>query len=462
MRRVTVIGGGISGLVCALRLAGRPDTQVILLEEDDRLGGKFHTTGFEGSIVEGGADGFIAWRPQGLQLCRELGIDVVRSAPERSSIIRDGRPQAIPAGIAGALPTKLMPVLRANLLGPSAKLRLLSELLRPRRRDQGDESVGGLVRRRAGGQIWERLVEPLVAGMYAGDGERLSAQSAVPFLVQAERDHGSITRAALIARRKARAAVRAGGTRSGGAAPVFCTAPEGMGAIVDAIAQRLSATAEVRTGEGAHALTRSGSRWRITTTKGVVDADAVVLAAPAFASAELVRATDGVLADELDSIPFADTTVVAFVFASSAVPRDCGLGYVVPRIERSPVVACSISSAKFPQLAAPGHAVVRIFLGRHGDPVETRTDAELAAIARASLAHTVGIDADPLLTRVFRLPAAFPQYVVGHGERVAAILARVAAHPGLFVTGASYEGIGIPDCIGAAERCAAAVSRYLG
>lgn len=460
MRQVVVIGAGISGLVCALRLSAMSDVQVTLLERDDHLGGKIATRRHEGSVIEGGPDGFIAWRPQGLALCKELGIDVVRSTPGRSAIIRAGRPNAIPAGIAGTLPTSVMPTLRSPLIGLRAKARLLTEGARRRRREDTDESVASFVARRAGRDVWDRIVEPLITGMYAANGELLSAQATTPLLVAAEREHGSLTRAALAARRRARRSPDP--KRTTGGAPVFCTTADGMGGIVHAIEARLAGVADVRTGATVTAVERTPDGWAVQLADEVIAADSVVIAAPAFAAAELLRGVDPALGDELAAIPFADTSVVAFVFPAGAVPPTAGLGYVVPASEGTPVVACSVASSKFPDLVGGDHQVVRVYVGRHGDGSQLLSDDETAAIAERHLAGTLGIHVPPMWRTVVRMPAAFPQYVVGHRDRVARIEALASRHPGLILTGASYTGIGIPDCIGAGWASADRAAEGLG
>jgi oxygen-dependent protoporphyrinogen oxidase len=295
--------------------------------------------------------------------------------------------------------------------------------------------------------------------MYAANGELLSAQATTPLLVAAEREHGSLTRAALVTRRTAHRAP--GPKRPAGGAPVFCTTADGMGGIVRAIEARLAGVADVRTGAGVTALERTSGGWKVRLSDEVVVADAVVVAAPAFVASELLRGVDPVLGDELSSIPFADTSVVGFVFPAGAVSANAGLGYVVPASEGTPVVACSVSSAKFPELVGDDHQVVRVYIGRHGDGSQSLSDDETLAIARRHVTSTLAIGLAPIWSTVVRIPAAFPQYVVGHRERVARIATCVARHPGLLLTGASYQGIGIPDCINAGRASAHQVLEYL-
>lgn len=454
MPRVAIIGGGISGLVCAYRLSQVPGMDVVLFEASGRLGGVIssHTDG--ATVVEDGPDGFIAWRPQGLSLCDELDLRVIRSQPARSSIAFRGRLHPIPAGLAGGLPTQVRPMLRSSLFSPVGKLRLLCEGLVPARRGAGDESAMALVTRRAGRQVWQRVVEPLVAGMYAAQGQALSARAVLPLVADAERRHGSITRAAIRSRRLARSGAGSGG------APVFCTTPGGLGAMIGELERRLlNAGVEVVTGSPVTHCQPVDRQWRVAVGAVVREFDAVVAACPANVTASLTDGFDSELATMLRTIPIARTAVAWMQFAADDVP-DIGLGYVVPAAEGSPVVAVSVYSRKYPELCEPGHVVLRVFVGRHGD--DPMADRDVLSIARGHLLATADVHATPRVAHVVQWEAAFPQYTVGHHGRVDDTFARVGRHPGFVLAGASYRGIGIPDCIASGDDAARAVSAAFG
>ncbi len=453
MPRVAVIGAGIAGLSAALRLALTPDVDVVLIERDERLGGKILTDHAEGCVLEGGPDGFIAWKPQARALCESLGLDVVQSAAGRSGIVAGGRVHPIPAGIAGAIPTQIMPTLTSPLLSVAGKARLLAEPLVPRRRTDSDESVGSFVRRRGGREVWDRLVEPLVTGMYAGDGEALSVEATLPMLPDAERTYGGLVRAGRAARRS---------SRPTGGPPTFLTPSGGMGAIVAAIRERIADTVDIRCGTRVWGLIPADAGWTVAAGDAVLAIDGVVLATPASTASRLVAAFDPELSGVLDDIPYGSSAVVSMVFPAGVVPASIGHGYLVPRAERTPVVACSVASAKFPQLAAADRSVIRMFMGRHGDAdVVKEHDDELVRRARGELRRTMGIDVAPTAERVVRWDEAIPQYVIGHRARIERIRARVDLHPGLELAGAAYRGVGIADCIASGDDAAGRVLRHI-
>lgn len=453
MPRVAVIGAGIAGLSAALRLALTPDVDVVLIERDDRLGGKILTDRAEGCVLEGGPDGFIAWKPQAKALCESLGLDIVQSAQGRSGIVGGGRVHRIPAGISGAIPTQVMPTLASPLLSVAGKARLLAEPLVPRRRADADESVGSFVRRRGGREVWDRLVEPLVTGMYAGDGEALSVEATLPMLPDAERTYGGLVRAGRAARRS---------NRPTGGPPTFLSTPGGLGAIVTAIHERIATTVDIRCGTRVWGLVPSAAGWTVAAGDAVLDIDGVVLATPATAASRLVAAFDPELSGALDAIPYGESAIVSLVYPVGTVPASVGHGYLVPRAERTPVVACSVASAKFPQLTAPDRSVIRVFLGRHGDAaVLQERDHQLVERARQELRHTLGITARPLVERVVRWDEAIPQYVLGHRARIERIRARADLHPGLELAGAAYRGVGIADCIASGDDAAGHVLRHI-
>ena len=452
---VVVIGGGIAGLTAAyrVRMAGLP---VMLVEAESRLGGKIHTERRDGFVLEGGPDAFLATKPHGRALCEELGIPLVGSNQEvrRAFIMRDGRLHPLPEGFTGVAPRQLGPMIRTPLLSVRGKLRMGLEFFVPRRTDGADESMAALVRRRAGREAWERLVEPLVTGVCAGDGEALSARAAFPMLPAAEDHHGGFIRAG-------RAAKKAGQTVP--TALLFATPQGGLGALVDALADRVGADA-VRTGRSVAAIQRTAAGFDVTCDDGTVEpAAAVILATPADPAAGLLRPLDPALADELAAVTYVSTATVSLAYPDAAIGRPLdGHGYVLPRREGSPVLACTITSTKFPHRAPGGWTLVRAFIGRAGQPdALSHDDDALIALARADVERNLGITAPPAWTRLFRWPQAIPQYNVGHLARVERVAARLATLPGVMLAGHMLHGIGIPDCIASGERAAADAVAYV-
>jgi oxygen-dependent protoporphyrinogen oxidase len=455
--QVVVIGGGIAGLAAAYRLVAIGEVDVTLVEKDARLGGKILTENVDGFVIEGGPDAFLAWKPRGRALCDELGLEVVGSNEQarRAYVMRDGRLHMLPNGIAGVIPRRFAPTMRSPLLSPRGKLRLAVEWAVPRRRGDGEESLAAFVSRRAGRETWERLVEPLVTGVYAGDGERLAMEATFPMLGEAESEHGSLIRAGLAAR-------RAGRTAPPG--PMFMTTTEGLGGLVDALARRVEQAGTLITGAEVLSIGRSGGTWHIGLNgRPDLQADAVVLATPAHESAALLTDVDPALAGELRAVPYVSTATVSLAYAEQAVRRPIdGHGYVLPRTEGSPIVACSIVSTKFPTRSKAGWVFVRAFVGRHGQPDPlARSDADLVDLVAGELARSLGVQGEPALRRVYRWPEAIPQYVLGHRARIARIRDQVAKHPGLAVAGAAYRGIGIPDCITSGDEAADGVLEHV-
>ncbi|MGH2615413.1 MAG: protoporphyrinogen oxidase [Thermomicrobiales bacterium] len=462
-RHVVVLGGGISGLAAAHRLLdAAPDVRITLIEAEDRLGGKIVTERVDGFLIEGGPDSFLASKPGGVGLCAEVGIDDslqgLTPRGRRAFVLSQGRLHDLPEGLSGLVPTRLTPLARSSLISPAGKARVALDYLLPRHRGEADESLGGFIRRRLGSEAWERLVEPLMAGIYAADGDRLSLAATFPQLQDAERQHGSVIKGVLAARRL---------QRPSGTLPAspFLTPTGGLGALVTAIANQLrSGGVDVRLCTAASVIRPAAHGIEIWLSDGEpIAADAVVVATPSFMAAKLVTGFDPALAADLDAIPHASTAIVTLAFRRDEIPHSMdGHGYVVPRVEGGPILACTWSSRKWSGRAPAGWELIRVFIGRSGqDDLLAADDDGLIALARNELAMRLGIDSSPSLQRVTRWPQGMPQYVLGHPERLARIDAALGRHPGLFLAGNAFRGVGIPDCIASGERGAEAASSHL-
>lgn len=449
---VAVIGGGIAGLAAALHLRRvlGPE-RIVLIERERRLGGKIVSERVAGFVIEGGPDCFLAVKPGGVELCRELGLEdrLCGTNPLRrgSFIKRNGQLYRLPEGLTGLVPSRVTPLLRTAMLSIPGRLRAGLELFVARRRDTGDESIRDFTTRRFGREAYDWLVEPLLGGIFAGDGSLLSLAATFPQLRELEQTHGSVLRAM---RR------RAPGARGTGSA--FVTPATGLAEIVEAIEARLG---NVTTGSPVVSLRGRAPEYRIALADGrSIPARAVVCATPAFVTSELIAPLDAELAGELAAIPFVSTATISLAYPAAALSRPLdGYGYLSPRAEGGPVVACTWTSTKFPSRAPGDAALVRLFVGRDGmEAVVFEDDERLVSIAREELHRTVGITAEPTFWRVFRWAKGMPQYVMGHLDRVGRIEHCLARHPGLFLAGASYCGVGIPDCI---ESGSAAAGRAL-
>jgi oxygen-dependent protoporphyrinogen oxidase len=454
---IVIVGGGIAGLAAAYRLiTSEPSLQVTLIEASERLGGKIVTERVDGFIIEGGPDSFLASKPRGVELSEEIGLtdrlQGVTPRPKRAFILHGGRLHELPEGLTGLVPTRLAPLARSSLLSPMGKARVALDYVLPARHDGKDESLGAFVRRRLGREAWERLVEPLAAGIYAADGEDLSLTATFPQLRDAELKHGGLIRGVLAARAAASAA---GASRS-----AFLTPAGGLDELVSPLESQLRRSrASIRTGVAANAIFDSDNSYGISLACGEsLRADAVIIATPAFAAATLLAGLERAVATDLAAIQYASTAIVSLAFRRDEIPHKLdGHGYVVPRAEGSPILACTWSSRKWDGRAPAGYELVRIFIGRAGDlqiDVETADDELLLSIARREVAAHLGVNAAPRLVRVHRWPRAMPQYALGHPDRVSRIEMALHANPGLFLAGSAYHGVGLPDCIVSGERAA--------
>jgi len=451
---IVIVGGGITGLAAAHGLEQlSPDGDIILVEAGSRLGGKLLTERVDGFVIEAAPDSFLSSKPRGLGLSLEIGLRDRLQGPDeerrRTYVMRRGRLYPMPEGLSGLIPSRLAPVARSKLLSPSGKLRLALDYLLCARPEDGDESLASFVRRRLGSEAYARLVEPLMAGIYAGDGEELSLAATFPQLRNIELEYGSLIKG-IRASRKAPAV-------SSAQWPAFVTLRDGMAELVAATERRLNRTCvkagtricSVTVGEGGYVLHLSDG--------SVLRAGAVILATPAFVSADLLESLDAELAATLRSIPYVSTATISVAYPLAEIPRPLdGYGYIVPRLEGRPILACTWTSTKFPNRAPAGYTLVRAFIGRAGQPDPLRlSDQELLALVRQELRDVLGVTAAPVLHRIHRWPDAMPQYTLGHLDRLALIDQRLAAHPGLFLAGAAYRGVGIPDCIQSGEEAAA-------
>ena len=468
-RRIVVVGGGIAGLAAAHRLvelARQRDRAVdlTLVEARARLGGTIATERTDGFLVEAGPDSFISEKPWALALCERLGLTdrLVRTDDRfrRTYVVHQGRLVPLPDGFQLLGPARIGPFLSSRLFSWPGKLRMLCDLFLPRQPSGGDESLGSFVRRRLGGEALERVAQPLAAGIYTADPDNLSLAATMPRFLEMERAQRSLILSLW------RAARRAPGTAagvSGARWSLFVTFAEGMEELVRALADRLP-PGSVRLKERVVELHRGGRRWRVGLADGgALDADAVIVAGEAHHAARIVRSLDPTLAHVLEAIPYASSATISLAYRREEIahPLD-GFGFVVPRIEGRPILACTFSSVKYPGRAPAGYVLLRAFLGGALDEAILREDdARMVSIALAQLGELLGITRPPLLTRVFRYPASMAQYQVGHLELMAAIDAQLTRHPGLTVAGSAYRGVGIADCIHSGETAAERVLDYL-
>jgi oxygen-dependent protoporphyrinogen oxidase len=444
--RVVVVGGGICGLAAAWELSADPTLEVVVVESSERFGGKIRTSAFAGRAVDEGADAFLLRVPEGLALADELGLGGTLVSPATSTALvwcPDGlRP--LPSGLVLGIPTDAEALAGAGIVSPAAVEAVRVEASVAGDPLGGDESVGSLVRRRFGVEVLRRLVEPLVGGINAGEADELSVDAVVPQIAAAARRDASLT-----------AGLRAAAAEHPPApGPVFAAPRAGMGALVDELAMGLAARGvDLRTGAPVASIERRGRGWSVAIAGDdpvVLEAGGVVVAAPAAAASRLLAPVASTAAALLGGIAHASVAMVTLAVPTALVRRQVDAsGFLVPRDAGLTITAASWASSKWAHLAGGDTAILRVSCGHHADPrpVELPDDELLDAVL-ADLATTMGLEVAPSEVRISRYVDGFPQYEVGHLDRVAAIESAVRdAAPRLVVAGAALRGLGVPACI---------------
>jgi oxygen-dependent protoporphyrinogen oxidase len=449
---VAVIGAGVSGLAAAYELRKRKRS-VLVLERDARPGGIILTERVGEFIVDAGPDSLLVQKPAAVALCNELGLGdrlFPTKLPRTAFVLRGGELHPLPGASILGFPTRLTPLVKSTLFSTQAKLRMAAEIAIPRARQAGDESIAGFVRRRFGSEAVTYIAEPLLAGIHAGDVERLSMRALFPRLIDAEARAGSVIRAF----RSEHGPRNADG--------VFRSFPNGLAELIDGLMKAVPKES-VQLGATVTSITTADGFTVHVAGRAPIRARAVILAVPAFAAAKLLEPMDAELSAACASIRYLSTATVVFAFPRAAVGHDLqGTGFVVPRAEGLRITAGAWISSKWPHRAPEGQALLRAFLGGARDPdVLSKSDEELAGMALADLTNILSIRGAPIMTRVYRWNRSSPQQEVGHGDLIGRIDARLAQHPGLFISAAGFRGVGIPDSIADARQTAAAAAEFV-
>ena len=448
---VAVVGGGIAGLATSYflqegaRAAGRK-LECFLIEGANRLGGKIVTDRSDGFVVEGGPDCFLTQKPWALDLCRRLGLEDrligTNDASRKVYILWKGRMHRLPDGVLLIVPTRFRPFALSGLISPLGKLRMGLDVIVPPRRKGGDESVADFVRRRLGGEALDKIAEPLMGGIHVSDPERQSLLATFPRFAEIERKHGSLVRGMMAARRAR--------PRGGGELPMFMTLQGGLGELISTLVARLDGV-RVLAGRTVVGLAHDPSGGHVLSLDdgASLAADAVVLAVPASAAARLLAPHDVHLAERLRAIRYVSTATVSLGYRRADIGhRLDGFGFVIPSKERRRITGCTWSSTKFDGRAPADAVLLRCFLGGAADESSALLpEEEMVRLAREELRSLMNLHAEPILTRVFRWQNGHPQYDVGHLDRLVEIDGLCSRHPGLYLTGSSYRGVGMPDCI---------------
>lgn len=428
MKRVVIVGGGIAGLSTAFYLRrADPNVRITLLERRDRLGGTITTLRQDGFVIEGGPDSFITVKPGGTQLCKDLGLEgrLIGTIPENRKVyvLSGGKLEPLPPGMMLTVPTQMGPFLKSKLISWSGKMRMAMERFVPRGPEVEDESLGAFVRRRLGDEALEKIAEPLMAGIFVADADRLSLRSTFPRFLEMEREHGSLIKAMGKAL-----------PPSGNASP-FMSLQGGMSELIEALRAALDGV-EIRTSAVVRRVERPA---RVVTETEAIEADALVLAVPPPECAAILRDVLPELSAKVAAIPVVSTATVSLGFKDDR-PLDA-TGFVIPKSEKRRILACTWSSKKFEGRAPAGHLLVRCFV------TEPHLGEDLVRLAREELAEIMGLTAAPVVTAVFHWPGANPIYEVGHEKRVREIEALVGLIPNLHLCGSGFRGVGIPDCV---------------
>ncbi len=470
MKKVVIIGGGIAGLATAYHLLegarkrGCAGLEVTLIEKGGRVGGNIRTERIGGFLIEGGPDCFLSEKPWAMQLCKRLGLAprlLPTSRPRGKTFVFSGsRLHLLPEGVILMVPTRMLPLLTSSLISLPGKIRMALEVFVPRRDpSKGDESLGDFVRRRLGREALDKIAEPLVAGVHAGDPETMSIRSSFPRFVELEERYGSLIRGMLARMR----AMKAGG---GGKAPgvtMFMTLKGGLGELIEAILEKIK-DVSIRTNTRVVSIREKGRGYTLLMDDGSsMEADSVVVATPAYVAAEILDGVDRRLSERLLTIPYTSTATVSLGYKKKDIahPLD-GFGFVVPGIEKRRIMAATWSSVKWEGRAPEDSVLIRCFVGgARNEDLVFLDDSGMTEMVRQELRDIMGIEAEPVLVRIFRWRKAMPQYTIGHAERVKEIEGMASSHPGLYLTGSAYHGIGISDTAREAEETTGRVLSYL-
>ena len=455
MKRVAIIGGGIAGLSAAYCLEkirrGGAELEWVLFEKSERLGGVIRTDYAEGCVLEAGPDSFLSIKPEAAELCRELGLgsDIIRSNDfqRKTYILIQGRLVPLPDGLQFMVPTRVLPMVTTRLFSLATKMRMARERsIAPESREQ-DESVADFVRRHFGQEMVERVAEPLLAGVYGGNADSLSVRAVLPRFVEMEREHGSLVRATLQARRT---------PANGAPQPLFTSLRNGMQQLVDQLVASVP-TSQLRTKQPAASITRTDNGWNVSTSETSGNFDAVVLAIPApFAGALLLKVSP-LAAALLANLQYTSSAAVLLAYDKINLPP--GFGFLVPAAESRKMLACTFVHNKFSHRAPEGAALLRCFFSSARYPeLLNRREEDLKGFAMQELKEILGLTAEPKMVKVYRWRYGLPQYETGHLERAAEVETQLAQLPGLHLIGNSLRGIGVPDCIRSAKLAVESIS----
>ena len=465
MKRIAIIGGGISGLSAAFTIAEKRQSgtpvEYVLFEAAPRLGGVLVTDHVDGCLVEAGPDSFLTEKPWAADLCRKIGLadQLIGSndSERKTYIVVKNKLVVMPDGLMFMVPTKILPTVMSPLFSVGTKLRMAAEWFHPPRKASSDETVAQMVERHYGSEMVDLLADPLLSGVYGGEATELSVRAVLPRFADMESKHGSLGRAMLSSRKKMAAAAK------GPSRPLFSSLKDGMQQMVDALVARLD-PAVLRVSSPVTFLLRQAGAWTVSAGYQTDQFDAVIIAAPAHSAASLLEAADENLSRDLGGIDYSSSVTVTLGY-DEAVRRSLppGFGFLVPRSAGRRMLAATFVHNKFPHRAPDNRALVRCFLGGARDEkILASSNEEILQIVRNELRDIVALNAEPLFARVYKWRSAMAQYSVGHLERLGRIQALCQKLPGLALAGNGFNGIGVPDCVRSGAEAAGKILSEMG
>ncbi|MBI4826026.1 MAG: protoporphyrinogen oxidase [Nitrospirae bacterium] len=436
MKKVVVIGGGLSGLSVAYALSNSPQLDIMLLESDSRTGGKIWTDNAEGFVCEKGANGFLDNKPKTIELCGSLGIDPVRSNENaKKRYIFSG-------GKLNALPESPPAFLKSDFISWPGKLRMLYDLFAPKGPE--DESVADFIIRRLGKEALDKLIDPMVSGVFAGDPYRMSIKSCFPRIKEFEYKYGGLFKALIkIKRERGKEGANVSVAPPGRLTSFY----DGAQKITDALSEALGS--RVRVGTSVHGINSSSGSYQIHTSAGIFEADIVILASPAYASSNILKELDRELSDILSTIPYPSLSVVCLGYRREKVGHGLGgFGFLIPQKEGRKILGTLWDSSIFPNRAPEGHVLLRTMIGgAKASELAMMDDSRLLNTVLDELRPILTLKSDPDMARIYRWERAIPQYLVGHSDKLKKINERLRLHNGLYLAGNAYNGIGMNDCV---------------
>ncbi|MBI5750304.1 MAG: protoporphyrinogen oxidase [Nitrospinae bacterium] len=490
-KKIVIIGGGISGLATAYSLEERAEREgksvsITLLEKKNQIGGNILTERVGDFLIEGGPDCFLSEKPWAIQLCERLGMreSLLRTNDEfrKTYILWNGHLYELPEGVILMIPTEIFPLLKSNLISLSGKIRMGMELFIPKKESSDDESLSQFVRRRLGQEALDKIAAPLVAGVHAEDPDTMSVKSRFPRFVQMEEEYGSLIKGMIAKRREMRMAGSKGNKPK---YTMFMTLKDGLSEMPATIVQNLKST-EILTNKEVLSVDKVSSnvilseaknlnhvvseaklmkhKYKVSLKNGeVLDADTVVFASPSYETARLLTGIDDSISDLLNKIPYTSTATVSLAFKKDSIfhPMN-GFGFLVPSQEKRRITGATWVSRKFSYRSPDDSVLIRCFIGgSHNEKLIFLNDKDMIEMVKRELRDIMGITSEPLLTRIYRWERAMPQYTIGHEGRLSILDKKLSEYPGIFLTGSSYRGSGISECIKDGQLTAESVLKYL-